>query len=75
MVPSQHFLKGLRKTIKNLDQDSWLLALDMNRGTSENEAGTLITRTRRSICMHFSPPYLPYMHRPCLIFLDLITLP
>jgi hypothetical protein len=37
-------LKGLKKTTKDLSQDSLSPVLDMNRGLPEYEAGVLTTR-------------------------------
>jgi hypothetical protein len=42
-------LEGLRKTMKNLSQDSRSRGRDLNTGLPEYEAGVLTTRTQRSV--------------------------
>jgi hypothetical protein len=43
-------LGGLRKTTKNLGQDSWSPGRDLNPGPPEYETGVLTTRSRRWVC-------------------------
>jgi hypothetical protein len=39
-----HFTGGLRKTTKNLSQDSWSLDQNLNLGPPEYKAGVLTTQ-------------------------------
>jgi hypothetical protein len=46
-------LQGLRKTTRNLNQDSRSPQRDLNPGPLEYEAGVLISRPRSSVYIHF----------------------
>jgi hypothetical protein len=43
------YLHGLRKTTKNLSQDSWSPCQDLNMGPPKDEAGVLTTWLQRSV--------------------------
>jgi hypothetical protein len=48
-VLSRHSTEGMRKTTKNLSQDSFSTGRNLNPRPSEYEAGVLTARPRRSV--------------------------
>jgi hypothetical protein len=60
-------LEGLRKTAKNLSNNSWSLDRDLNPGPPEVEAGVLISGSRRLLQQCKSPFFCIRFHRSCLM--------